>query len=81
MVRGRFKRRSLATIPDDPPPEKLKTSKFDSLKDVEDFSRSFDEGLKRTFFGEKGQQYIKFRNARAYDSNHGIKGGKLVLPG
>jgi len=40
--------------------EKLGHSKFNTPEDLSAFAQKFDEGLKRVFSDDRGQQYIKF---------------------
>ena len=61
--------------------EKLGTSKFNTSEDISDFAEKFDKGLKRVFSDDNGAQWIKFGSLREHDPQHGIKGGKLTLPG
>lgn len=61
--------------------DKLGTSKFNTSEDISEFAQKFDEGLKRVFSGDKGIQWVKFGSPRDSDPQHGIKAGKLMLPG
>ena len=72
---------SPGALSDDPQPERLKKSKFNTPEDIAAFSQKFDEGMKRSFFDENGSQYIRFGSPRDNDPKYGIKAGKLMLTG
>jgi len=61
--------------------EKLRPSRFNTSEDLSTFAQRFDEGLKRVFSDNTGQQYIKFGSPRDNDPLHGIKSGRLMLTG
>ena len=81
MVAGRFGNSLYVTLNPQPPPEKLRQSKFNTPEDLSAFAQKFDEGLKRVFSDESGAQYVKFGSPRDNDPRHGIKTGKLMLTG
>ena len=81
MVSGEIKDHPSAAPSTQPPPEKLKSSEFNTPGDLANFSRKFDDGLKRVFSNENGIQFVKFGSLRDNDPEHGIKAGKLSLKG
>ena len=64
-----------------PPPEKLRESKFNTPEDLASFSQKFDEGVKRVFSKDQAPQYVKFGSPRNNDPGYGIKAGRLALTG
>lgn len=81
MVQGKFRYHSSVALPVQPQLEKLGTSKFNTSEDISAFAEKFNEGLKRVFSDDKGPQWVKFGTSRDNDPRHGIKGGRLMLPG
>ena len=64
-----------------PPPGKLRGSKFNTPGDLDTFSQKFDEGVKRVFSNDQAPQYVKFGSLRDNDPDCGIKAGRLALTG
>lgn len=81
MVQGDSRYYSSVVPRAQPRLEKLGTSKFNTSEDISAFAEKFDEGIKRVFSDDKGVQWVKFGGPRDHDIQHGIKGGKLMLPG
>jgi hypothetical protein len=59
----------------------LGTSKFNTPEDILAFAQKFDEGTKRVFSDNTGVQWVKFGSPRDHDLQHGIKAGRLMVPG
>ena len=64
-----------------PPPGKLRGSRFNTPGDLDAFSHKFDEGVKRVFSNDQAPQYVKFGSLRDNDPDCGIKAGRLALTG
>jgi hypothetical protein len=60
---------------------RLKGSKFDNKVDFKALAESFDSGMKTAFSDNTKLQYIKFGGPRDNDKGHGVKDGKLGIPG
>ena len=56
-------------------------SKFNTPEDISAFAQKFDEGVKWVFSDDQTVQWDKFGSLRDHNLQHGIKGGKLMLPG
>jgi len=59
----------------------LGVSKFNTPEDISAFAQKFDEGVKRVFSDDEVAQWVRFGSPRDNDQQHGIKGGRLMLPG